>query len=396
MSNPISLADFLSVFFEDFKRLSLVSKIACLIFGFLLWSASMVIFYPETLDQRIEYISSWIRIESAPDGIIPINSTTRNKLIELQRSLKTTLTNEINSRFAKPFTEQSVTREGGWYDSWTLSQILLALPRETNKYTKEILSRIDWSVNRWGHFPEIPIQSTAWRIWSKSTIYKVIDEQDLVFLLDQHNDDGWWGTFPGTTDSKYAATYATATSVIALVSALKSDQIPLALKPRVLEQLQSSLAWLQKNHKSAYWSDYPNHDGNVRAGLTGVILFALHKTNLVLGNNESEQLEGFDREFLEHIAPDHVPAQYSEVSGLNVHNNYIDHVRVPFYPAHILGLTVAYSSGNTKQRVQALNWLNSVTDDMLKGQTLAREYPWIASEYLFALNLLLNNGDDEG
>jgi hypothetical protein len=386
----MNLKDFLNIFIDDFRKLSLSAKMVLLTFGFLLWLASLLIVYPEVATQRIECISSWVRIYTAPDNSIPINEATHNKLVELKGSLKTSLTNEIISRLAKPMTEESVTHEGGWYDSWTLSQISLALPTEAHKYEKEILRRIAYSVDRWGHLPEIPIQSVAWRIWAKSTVFGEIDEQGIQFLLDQQNKEGWWGSFAGTTDSKYASTYATATAMIALASAIESNKITTALKPSVSNALQASSDWLRVNRNSAYWSDYPNHDGNVRAGLTGVVLFALHKTNRALGNKESEELKQFDREFLEHIRPDHVPAQYSEVSGLNVHNNYIDHVRVPFYPAQILGLVVSYRSGNTKQRTQALNWLNNITDDMKRGRKIAIEYPWIASEYLFALSLLLD------
>jgi len=119
-------------------------------------------------------------------------------------------------------------------------------------------------------------------------------------------------------------------------------------------------------------------------------MYALHSVSRILDDNTSAQLAKFDRDFLNNLRVEHLPPEFSEVSGLNVHNFQIDHIRIYFYPSQILGIASAYHSVDLKQRAEAQAWLTSISDDILKARNIAIESPWIAAEYLIAINLLLN------
>ncbi|MBA3311899.1 MAG: hypothetical protein M3552_14620 [Planctomycetota bacterium] len=287
----------------------------------------------------------------------------------------------------------------GRYNAWTLSQMSLALPAHAQSCKRGLLSRIEhWQFGDSVGYKEFPDDTThkvpliAWCVWGKAATFGEVDHSEVDYLLVQQNSqDGWWGTYSNTLDKEYASTYATAITLVALTTVYQSSFPDDALKIRLKRSIRLASDWLKTHHNGPFWKDYPNHSGNVAVGLSGIVLLSLRRAQDILGPAGAVELSEFDREFLGSLDSYPVPlmAEFSEISGLTVDNGRIDHVRVYVLPSVLLGIASTHKSGKTSDVTEASIWLSDATDTILQSRDLVSDYPWVAAEYLIALDALL-------
>ncbi len=391
----MNTSDFLKAFFDDFKKLTLRAKVAITVTGFLIWIVTSALAYPEAASARLHYQLNLLRVATAADGPLPLSSSCRNKFLELQRSLETGLVAEIDRRLVAPVAREHALTDGA-YNSWTISQIAIALPNEARKHSGEFLQRFEhWrheSGDGWAEFPGDPtikIPIVAWGISAQIAAFEKVDEKNLTFLLSQQNKDGWWGVYAGTDDSKHASTYATALAIIALSDAVSAKNSVTSNRLQVIKAIRVASDWLRVKRTGPFWLDYPNRNGTARPALSGIVLHSLHRATEALGDGHSAELSDFGRAYISSLRAEHFAPDFSEVAGLNVHANNIDHVRIYVYPSKLLGIVASYKSGSLRQRAEAIAWVDAIADDILKARAITTEHPWIAAEYLIAINLLL-------
>jgi hypothetical protein len=387
-------ADLFKIFYEDFKKLRLTSKLSILVTIAVIWIIAASIIYPEAAISRVSYQANWIRAAFGTKELVPMSSATRNRLIELRRSLENDLAFEIDAQLSKQVT-RDVSLKNSIYNPWTLAQISMALPNEAKKHQEEILLRLEhWRHPQgigWIEFEsddELKVPVISWVLTSKATVLGDPDRKEVDLLINSQSRDGWWGVYIGTENSKFASTYATAVAVIALCEVSQGGKMP-ELNPGIHAAVRSASDWLRVKRKGAFWMDYPNLNGTVRPALTGIVLHSLHMAERCLGSGNSAELADFDREYLFNLRFEKVSPEYSEVAGFNIHDNHIDHVRIYFYPSQMLGVAAAYRSGYLRNRAEAIEWLEQAAKEMLRARNIAREQPWVAAEYLIALQTVL-------
>jgi len=382
------------IFYDDFKKLRFKSKLRILIAIAIAWIVAASIIYPEAAISRVNYQANWLRAAFGAEDSIPMSADTRNRLIELRRSLERDLTFEIDAQMSHQVTREA-SLNNSIYNPWTLAQISLALPIETRKHKQEILRRLEhWrhpDGTGWIEFESdesLKVPVLAWVLASQATVLGGPDRKEVDLLISSQSRDGWWGVYMETENSKFASTYATAVAVIALCKVSQSGQMQ-DLHPKMNAAIRSASDWLRVKRKGAFWMDYPNLNGTVRPALTGIVLHSLHMAEFCLGSGRSVELSDFDREYLANLRLEKVAPEYSEVAGFNIHDNHIDHVRIYFYPSQMLGVSAAYKSGYLRNRAEAIEWLEQVAKEMLRARNIAREHPWVAAEYLIALQVVL-------
>jgi len=253
----MDISDFLKAFADDFKNLKFRAKIIVIVIGLVIWLVTSALFYPDAAHDRIECCTNWIRA-AITDNSLPLSPSTRNKFIELQRSIETSLVNQVDSHLSKSISKEEAL-EDSKYNAWTTSQIAIALPIEANKHADTFQERFDFwkfnSGNGKNEFPNdiaIKIPILAWNISAQALIFAKIKEQDISFLLAQQNLDGWWGTYAGTDDPKYAATYATAIAVLALSDVVTQKRITSTQLPKILVALRTASDSLRVKKKRAF------------------------------------------------------------------------------------------------------------------------------------------------
>lgn len=386
--------DLFKIFYEDFKNLRPRSKLNILAAIAIAWIVTASIIYPEAAMSRARYQANWLRAAFGTEESIPISAATRNRLVELRRSLENDLVLEVDAHLSHQINRDASLRNSV-YNPWTLAQISMALPNEARKHKKEILRRLEhWRHPNgigWVEFESdesLKVPVISWVLASKATVLGGPDREEVNLLIGSQNHDGWWGVYMETDNSKFASTYATAVAVIALCEVSKSNEMP-DLDPKIHAAVRSASDWLRVKRKGAFWMDYPNLNGTVRPALTGIVLHSLHMAEMCLDSVNSVELADFDREYLASLRLEKVAPEYSEVAGFNIHNNHIDHVRIYFYPSQMLGVSAAYRSGYLRNRAEAIEWLEQAAKEMLRARNIAREQPWVAAEYLIALQVVL-------
>ncbi len=391
-------SDLFKIFYEDFKKLRARSKLMILAVIATVWIVAASIVYPEAAISRASYQVNWVRAAFGSEEPVPMSVTTRNRLIEVRRSLKSDLVFEIDAQLSHQI-DRNASLNNSIYNPWTLAQISLALPNESRAHKQEILRRLEhwrhpqgtgWVEYESDESLKVPVLS--WVLISKATVLGGADKKELELLISRQNPDGWWGVYMETENSKFASTYATAVAIIALCEVSRSGVIP-ELDPEIRPAVRSASDWLRVKRKGALWMDYPNLNGTVRPALTGIVLHSLHTAERCLGDGSSAELADFDREYLANLRFEKVAPEYSEVAGFNIHENKIDHVRVYYYPSHMLGVAAAYKSGYLRNRVEAIAWLEQTAKEILRARNIAREQPWVAAEYLMALQVILGEDD---
>jgi hypothetical protein len=139
-----------------------------------------------------------------------------------------------------------------------------------------------------------------------------------------------------------------------------------------------------REDQDGLWRDYPVNGvfGNIRAGLSGIVVFALHYCF-----PPNEQLSDLDKRYVARLRIEELPAGYSELSGALIPSRGIDHVRVFVRPSQ---LAAADGSCSTLQRARALRWIRKTAPQLDDSKALAPTQPWAAAEFVIALNEVLS------
>ncbi len=389
----MTIIDLLKLFTDDFKKLSFKAKLGFLFLVGFSYLAVASILYPDAATSRFQLIGHYFRAFRDREHLA-LDRNTKERLTQLRDTLARELNAQLDTQLAKECNE---ALKDGFFNSWTLSEASLALPAEAAKHTAAILARMDCWKNAdgvtWREFPDdnsrkIPI--TACGIWAERAVHSHLNVPACEFLCNQQDlGDGWWGVYAGTKDSAYASTYATAMALIALKSACTASDCPPDLGQRCRNAIDRGRAWLSTYSENGVWRDYPLNKlfGNLRPGLSGFVVFALHFMDS--GDSPSQELVDFDKQFISHLRIEELPAGYAELSGMMIPGGRIDHVRVFVRPAELSGIAVAYHSCSLLDRARALRWLRMIAPQMERADALATTHPWIAAEYLIALNQVL-------
>jgi hypothetical protein len=388
-------ADLFKVFYEDFKKLSFKSKIIVLLTLGVTGIIAGSIAYPDAAASRARYQVNWLRAAFEEKDSVPMSASTRKKLIDLRRSIEADLVADLDEIFSRQVTKEEAL-DDSVYSAWTISQIAIALPKEASKHSDSFKQYFNYWRHPgglgWIEFEgnnDLKVPILSWGISAHARILGGLQREDVEMLLSDQNRDGWWGVYVGTTESKFASTYATSVAMIAICDAARDKESMIELQPRMREAIRKASEWLRVKRRTSLWMDYPNRNGTLRPALTGVVLSALARAEECLGNEFSAELQDFNRDYLTSLRVERVPPEFAEVAGLNVHDNKMDHVRVYQYPSQSLGVAYAYSSGYLRQRAEAISWLDATSDEMMYARNIAREQPWVAAEYLIALDKLL-------
>lgn len=385
---------FVEAVWEIFKKLSRRSQIVVVLLVSLVWAAVAGLFFQEEAGRRMQRASHYYSVICATDERIPLGAEARRDLEETAKRIRQRLGAQLG-QLRQRITDQESARTASQYNAWTLAQMAVAL-RPSDGETKEwIRARMaEWRPDgaaTWiesDHDPSGKVPILTWGILAQATAIGPLDWEQVELLLSIQQDGGW----PVYVDDDgNPSTYATAMAVIALSAASQHAATPAdALRTR--QAIESAVDWLQKNGNDGRWRDYPS-GGTVRPGTGALATYAINVGHDALGKEAESDRVRVNQSFLSVLQPVDVESDFSEVSGRNVISNRIDHARVFLYPSQLLGVNRSYRSGALSQQVAALEWIEAVRDNVARAKD-SETKPWVAAEYLWALDKVLENSTE--
>jgi hypothetical protein len=142
--------------------------------------------------------------------------------------------------------------------------------------------------------PHFPLSGLI--LLALATIEEPGTNEELGFLIDEQNPDGWWSVFPVEAKSQYASAYATAWVLLGLNGQLERGFVDKKDVARVHNAIGKGAAWLIDHREpGARWKDYPLvREGNLSESISGVVLHTLHQL-------APQQLRQVDMDWLEQL-----------------------------------------------------------------------------------------------
>jgi hypothetical protein len=280
------------------------------------------------------------------------------------------------------------------HNAWQMAQLTVALTGQqgaVDLFRKGIQSKKSDDCNCWKESKNFGSPHAATRNWVAMGFAKTktpILIEDLIFILNSQHDN-FWAPFSDAEDPKYASTYATAWSVLALQELLDTGLIDPSRRERVKSAIALGKGWLVSVRKrdAASWPDYPNAGAQSREfqGLSAFVLHVLHR----LGGATQEM----DSEWLDRL-PMTVPnAEDVDSNGFPIffkngtsERDAVRHMKTPWM---IMATVDAYPSGTIVQRARALHWLGKAARESssIKESSMAGN-AWAAAELTIGFRYL--------
>jgi len=254
-------------------------------------------------------------------------------------------------------------------DAWTSAQMLVALRENDAGYRPHAGSRAIerhfraiagpectcWRRVPAGNFPS-HLGVTAWTLWGFACYGIPAHRNEIEFLLSAQGPEGGWPLFAGADPKRFASSYATAAVILALHQHSVREKDP-ARRKRIDAAVGRGAEWLKSRAAAgrARWADYPDlaGEGKEYLGLSGFVLFALHRTG-------AAGLASLDREWIDAL-PEEAPALLAdEASGRKVwvgKRAYPDDTLYRALPWTIVATANAYPSASLFGKVRAARWL---------------------------------------
>lgn len=391
----MSTFEFFKIFWDEYKELPFKRKISVSFVLIVVFVIAASFLFPKAASERIEFQKNIFRSFVYDGGPIVIGGKTRGKIIDL----KVTITGDL-AQFSNQIAsfDEDNNKLDPKLNAWTVAQIAVAIPEELRAQSALFENFLESQRHPLGFgyveysgdpFPKVPI--LAWVIRAKVAL-GVDPGKDVDDLLNDQSIDGWWGAYIGTTDGTFASSYATALASIALSEFVLSKDFARA-DSKILPKIANASRWIKASRAGVSWPDYPSRDlaRSAYPGLSGLMINAINKARFALRERGETEISEINTDYLDALEYVRSPPDFSEMSGLNVHEGRIDHSRMYFFPNQILGISAAYRSAPTLSRARALSWLDSASNDFLDVRRMALDKPWLAAEYLVAINDLVGD-----
>jgi hypothetical protein len=282
-------------------------------------------------------------------------------------------------------------------DAWTSAQSLVALKENNPQYKGRVGPRLIakhfrsiagpecacWRKVPAGNFPS-HLGVTSWTLWSLACYGVAAHPTEIDFLLAAQGPEGGWPLFAGADPRRFASSYATAATILALHDQSAREKNP-ARRERIAAAVSKGAGWLKSRASArARWADYPDlPEKKEYLGLSGFVLFALHRTG-------TPGLASLDRAWMSEL-PDETPALLAdEASGRKVQvgkRAYPDDTLYRTLPWTIVATVHAYPNASIFGKVRGTRWLERALERGAPLYALAGNEPDAAllAEALFAL-----------
>lgn len=236
-----------------------------------------------------------------------------------------------------------------------------------------------------GNFPA-HLGVTSWTLWGLACYGIPAHRGEIEFLLSAQGAEGGWPLFAGAEAKRFASSYATAATILALHEQWAREK-DAALGERIAIAVRRGADWLKSRAAAgrARWADYPDSPENGREylGLSGFVLFALHHTG-------TPGLQVLDRDWMSEL-PEETPALHADqASGRAVRvgsRAYPDDTLYRALPWTIVATVHAYPNASIFGKVRAAKWLERALAPGAPVYALVGSEPDAAlvAEALFAL-----------
>ncbi len=374
------LEPFWSPFEEWLRRLSSLKRVTVLVI--ILITFLLVFFYKESLPFLVDNVVRFYRVVTSKNTEIPINASLISKLRETAKRLSGSIQPSINN---PPYVNSA----------WTLAQLIAAgnglakIDRDTMRtYLRSISKK---SCNCWQEianesYPPL-IPASGWTVFALAEIGIPATDAEIRFFLDQQHEDGWWSLFPVSEESRYASTYGTAWSLLALHNQQSKNLISSSLSTEVTNAISKGSAWLMMHQGSSRWKDYPLlAKGRISESISGLVLHVLHVTS----PNSVVQIENA---WLDKI-PSTVPSAgdseqnfyWFKTKDDGFQNDKFVQIKLPWL---LIATIDAYATGDIFQRVKALAWIEKMLDQESVINAEKKEDNWWRAELLLSIQYAL-------
>jgi hypothetical protein len=249
-----------------------------------------------------------------------------------------------------------------------------------------------WAQFHQSRVPLIPCHhaATAWVLLAMTANAIRPDQKMWEYLLHEQDDEGWWPLYQQAgNDKRNASTYATALSLHAIHSGLRSNLVPEALVPRLKQRAARARSWLlAKRHESCSWPDYPHRDvdRNYLPSISNLVVF-------VLLSQRPHELNEIQASCLQSILQSQPSIAETETSGvlirLNNGDTLNDAVRHQKLIMASLALSALYDQASILDKARVRLHLR---DTLFAGGATPEQnldYPWQLGEFAFLVRQLL-------
>jgi hypothetical protein len=369
--------------------------------------------YPDSMLSALQPVSCATRILVATDGEIPIERHLRDKL----KGTILRLSGGLESEIRQTESDLTATVRTAPYNlnmtSWVMAQATLSTQlasqfadhqvtkvldskyvasffRRTNEYSCACGREISWDSGK----PRISFIS-GWILLALAEIGEPGTHDELRFLLNQQDHDGWWPVFVEVNgDPGFASTYVTAWAIIGLGGQLSRGFVNNEDKSSVAAAIQKGANWLHRESGSqSRWKDYPQHiEGQVSDSISGVVLHALHQSLHALHQPETEQLQQVDVEWLDNLPPSvsiddkYQPNFWMYPKGREAQADVFVQITLPWF---LIATADAYANESLSQQIKTLAWIERVLDNDSVMKSDTRPENWWRAELLYAFSYLL-------
>jgi len=290
--------------------------------------------YREQATASAEVLANVSKVFWAQDSPVPLNTSLLNQVHETASRIAITLAKDVDPPAAgtSPWAIAQAT---------AASHRLIEIDRES--LAKFFRDSAEPSCRCWKEIPDqshpLNIPVTAWVIFALAEINKPATSEEITFLLNEQQSEGWWSVFPipkGYSD--YASSYATAWAVLALHNQLAKKLISDSDAARAREAVSRGASWLlTKRGEAARWKDYPQDPaGKISESISALVVYALHSTT-------PNGLRSIEKDWLDNL-PSVPSAGEAENDYHWVGNNLDAFVQIKL-PWMLIATASAYQSG---------------------------------------------------
>jgi len=242
---------------------------------------------------------------------------------------------------------------------------------------------------------ELPLNTTGAQClfisgWFMATLADLgipATSEEIQYVLDSQNKDGWWPIFHDVTQSQYASTYSTSWVLIGLLQLKTKSLIATPDINRVNFAITKATSWLLSERlKGPRWKPYPRlSSSEISESISGLALHALHMSI-------PNQVIELDNEWVANLPLLPISASdgekyYVDLEGNNSHE--LDHFEQLRLPWLLIATADAFSGVDLFQKTKALLWLENVLNHESIGLADADERSWWRAELLYALRYTL-------
>jgi hypothetical protein len=282
-----------------------------------------------------------------------------------------------------------------------MSQMAVAL-EGLNQIDKQSLQRFltermvrDCSCWREGVNNPKDLRVSGWVLLGMTKAGFSVSDAQVDFFLSTQQPDGWWMIYTDypngvgvPLDQRYASTYATAITVLALDSLLHTAQLEVSRHDTIQNAINRGLTWLMNTRVpgEARWWDYPfNENKSKSVGISGLVLHVLHKNP-----GSTADLKVIDELWLNSLPALNKDAKAREGTDVVIDPfNVRDPTNQFLLQWSLIATIDSFPDGSSLQRAKAIVWTDNLASgfgEMAKG--VIGNTDWIASEFLMSLRSL--------